>query len=133
MSGVMIVENSDKPLWLVKKLLSSINYDIAFETDNGFEAVEKYDIVKPDLLISDLSLSKSSGLDVLKEIKKNHPNSKIVIVSSIQGKTLDQCLDFGANACISTPFSMKEFVTTILSIGKSDKKYSKIAPVIIDE
>jgi CheY-like chemotaxis protein len=52
MSGVMIVENSDKPLWLVKKLLSSINYDIAFETDNGFEAVEKYDIVKPDLLIS---------------------------------------------------------------------------------
>ena len=133
MSGVMIVENSEKPLWLVKKLLSSINYDVVFETDNGFEAVEKYAMIKPDLVISDLSLSKSNGSDVLKEIKKNHPESKIIIVSSIQGQKLDQCLDLGANACISTPFSMKEFVTQIINIGKSDKLNPKIAPVIVDE
>ncbi|MFZ9006167.1 MAG: response regulator, partial [Nitrosopumilaceae archaeon] len=100
---------------------------------NGFEAVEKYDIVKPDLLISDLSLSKSDGLDVLKEIKKNHPESKIIIVSSTQGEKLNQCFDFGASACVSTPFSMKEFVTMIVGIGKSEKTNSKIAPVIVDE
>ena len=59
--------------------------------------------------------------------------SKIIIVSSIQGQKLDQCLDFGASACISTPFSMKEFVTMIVGIGKSEKTNSKIAPVIVDE
>ena len=86
MPGVMIVENSDKPLWLVKKLLSSINYEVTFETYNGFEAVEKYPIIQPDLVISDLTLSKSDGLNVLKEIKKNHPDSIVIIVSSLQGR-----------------------------------------------
>ena len=133
MPGVMIVENSDKPLWMVKKLLSSINCEVTFETDNGFEAVEKYSIVQPDLVISDLMLSKSNGSDVLKEIKKNHPESKIIIVSSIQGIQLDECRDSGASACISVPFSMKEFVSQIISIGQSDKQNPKIAPVILDE
>lgn len=133
MPGVMVVENSDKPLWLVKKLLSSINCDVTFETDNGFEAVEKYPIIQPDLVISDLVLSKNDGLNVLKEIKKNHPESKVVIVSSIQGPKFDECQTSGANACLTIPFSMKEFVTLISGIEKPLKSDSKVAPVLTDE
>jgi len=133
MPGVMIVENSNKPLWMIKKLLSSINCEVTFETDNGFEAVEKYPVIQPDLVISDLLLSKSDGLNVLKEIKKNHPESKIVIVSSSHGTKFDECQNSGASACFSTPISMKTFVTLISGIGTSPKKDSKVAPVLVDE
>ena len=133
MPGVMIVENSDKPLWLVKKLLSSVNYEVTFETDNGFEAVEKYPIIQPDLVISDLTLSKSDGLNVLKEIKKNHPDSIVIIVSSLQGRKFDECQTSGASACFSTPISMKKFVTLISGISATPKKDSKVAPVLVDE
>ena len=118
---------------MVKKLLSTINCEVTFETDNGFEAVEKYPIIQPDLVISDLTLSKSDGLDVLKEIKKNYPESKVVIVSSIHGPKFDECQTAGANACLNTPFSMKEFVTLISGIEKPSKKDSKVAPILTDE
>jgi len=72
MARVMIVENPEKPFWVARKLLSAINHEIVFETGNGYEAIEKYNIIKPDLLLLDLILSKNDGLSVLKEIKKSY-------------------------------------------------------------
>ena len=66
----MIVENSEKPWISIKKLLALINYEIGFETSNGYEAIEKYSALKHDLLLLDVTLSKFDGLGVLKEIKK---------------------------------------------------------------
>ena len=133
MSSVMIVENSEKPLWLVRKLLSTINYEVAFETTNGFEAVEKYPIVKPNVVITDLTLSKSSGLEVLKEIKKNHPESKVMVIVPSEGPHTDECMNCGADACISHPFKMREFITLITGVDKPTTTDSKVAPVILDE
>ena len=45
MVKVMIVENPEKPCFSAKNLLSSINYDVVFETGNGYEAIEKYGIL----------------------------------------------------------------------------------------
>ncbi len=133
MARVMIVENSEKPLSLAKKLLSEINHEIVFETDNGFEAVEKYNIVKPDLLLLDLVLSKNDGLSVLKEIKKINPESRIIIVTLLPDpKLLEDCIKFGAHTCLTIPFKMKDFVTLVAGIGNSTQEKSKTAPVIID-
>ena len=129
----MIVENSAKPYNSVKKLLSSINYDIEFETSNGFEAIEKYDIVNPDLLLLDLVLSKSDGKNVLKEIKKRHPESKIIIITlQSDKKLLDECYDSGAEACFTIPYKLKDFVTFVTSLSDSSKATNKVAPVILD-
>ena len=133
MARVMIVENSEKPCWSAKKLLSSINYDIVFETGNGYEAIEKYGIVKPDLLLLDLVLSKYDGVSVLREVKKNHPESKIIIITSLADtKLLDECYNLGATSCITMPYKLKDFVTLVTSVGDSLKTTPKVAPVIIE-
>ena len=132
MARVMIVENSEKPCLSAKQLLSSINYEIVYETSNGFEAIEKYGLVKPDLVLLDLVLSKSDGASVLKEIKKNHPESKIIILTSFADtKLLDECYNLGATSCITMPYKLKDFVTLVTSVGDSLKPTPKVAPVII--
>jgi len=133
MARVMIVENSEKPCWSAKKLLSSINYEIVSETGNGYEAIEKYGLVKPDLLLLDLVLSKYDGLSVLKEIKKNYPESNIIIITLHSNtKLLDECNKSGANACITIPYNLKDFVTLVTTICNSPQITPKVAPVIID-
>jgi len=133
MARVMIVENSEKPFWLAKKLLTAINHEIVFETGNGYEAIEKYNIIKPDLLLLDLILSKNDGLSVLKEIKKNHPESKIIIVTLLTTpKLLEDCIKLGAYTCVTIPFKMKDFVTLVTDVCNSPHKKLKSAPVIID-
>ena len=75
MTSVMIVENSEKPCQSVKKLLSSINYEIVFLTSNGYEAIEKYGIVKPDLLLLDITLSKHDKGNSLNLLSPRQNNS----------------------------------------------------------
>ena len=134
MPRVMIVENSDRPLWSAKKLLSSINFDIVFETGNGFEAIEKYDLVKPDFLILDLHISKNDGLNVLKEIKKINSDAKVIIVTTYcDQKQLEKCIECGSYDVLTIPFKLKEFLTLVTH---KDLKYSKesfVAPVLVDE
>ncbi len=133
MVRVMIVENSKNPWRSAKKLLSSINYEIVFTTSNGYEAIEKYNTVKPDLLLLDLVLSKYDGASVLKEIKKNHPESKIIIITSLANtELLDECYNLGATSCITMPYKLKDFVTLVTSVGDSLKTTPKVAPVIIE-
>jgi len=134
MPRVMIVGNPDKPHWSAKKLLSSINFDIVFETGNGYEAIEKYDIVKPDFLILDLNISKNDGLNVLKEIKKINSNAKIIIVTTFCDQNqLDKCIECGSYAVLTMPFKLKEFLSLVTH---KDLKYSKdsvVAPVLVDD
>ena len=129
----MIVENSEKPCQSAKILLSSINYEIVFQTSNGYEAIEQYGIVKPDLLLLDITLSKHDGLSVLKEIKKNYPESKIIITTLLPDKDLlKECIESGANACITIPYKLKDFVILVTSVCNSSKTKPKVAPVIIE-
>ncbi len=133
MASVMIVENPKKPCRSAKKLLSAINYEIVFETSNGYEAIEKYGIVKPDLLLLDLDLSKYDGVSVLKEIKKNHPDSKIIIITLHSNtKLLDECHKSGACACITIPYNLKDFVTLVTNVCNSPQTKPKVTPIIID-
>jgi two-component system chemotaxis response regulator CheY len=133
MARVMIVENPEKPFWVARKLLSAINHEIVFETGNGYEAIEKYNIIKPDLLLLDLILSKNDGLSVLKEIKKSYPESRIIIVTLLPDpKLLEDCIKFGAHACVTIPYKMKDFVTLVTDVCNSPHEKSKTAPVIIE-
>jgi len=131
MVKVMIVENSAKPCLSLKNLLSSLNFDIVFKTNNGFEAIEKYNVVNPDLLFLDLVLSKSDGINVLKEIKKTHPKSKIIIITlQSDKKLLEECINLGAEEFFTVPFKLKEFVNCVTRVCDSTNPKSKVAPVI---
>ncbi len=133
MARVMIVENSENPCKSVKILLSSINYEIVCETSNGYEAIEKYAMIKPDLLLLDITLSKYDGLSVLKEIKKNHPESKIIITTLLPDtKLLEECEKYGAHACLTIPYKLKDFVTLVTSICNSPQTKSKVTQVIAE-
>lgn len=133
MVKVMIVENSSKPWVSMKMLLSSINYDIVYQTSNGYEAIEKFKVTNPDILLLDLVLSKGDGKSVLQEIKKNYPQSKIIIITLQSDKNLiDECYNLGAEACFTIPYKMKDFVNFITKLSDSSKATSEIAPIIFD-
>ena len=134
MTRVMIVENAEKPLWLAKKLLSAINYEIAFETANGYEAIEKYEVVKPDLILLDLKPSQNAGQNIIQEIKKKNSEARIIALTrDSNAKIIEDSLNGGALQCITIPFSMKDFVTLLSGVEKLPKVKSEERPLIIEE
>ena len=134
MTTVMIVENQAKPMWSAKKLLQSINFEIVLETGNGYEAIEKYALIKPDFVLLDLNLSKNDGLSVLKEIKKINIEAKIIIMTSLNDKNqFEECLKCGSYAILRIPFKMKSFLELVNRPDLTYENHSTIAPMIIDE
>jgi len=79
---VMIADDHD----VIRKGLKSIleqrpSYKVIGEAQDGEDALEKVEKLKPDILLLDISMPKISGLDILGQVKRRSAETKIIIVS----------------------------------------------------
>jgi two-component system response regulator NreC len=56
------------------------------EAQNGNELIEKYELLKPDLVITDISMPGLSGTDAVKKLKLKYPQIKVLFISILQGE-----------------------------------------------
>ena len=56
------------------------------EAENGNDLIEKYELLKPDLVIADISMPGLSGTDAVKELKLKYPTIKVLFLSIFQGE-----------------------------------------------
>jgi two-component system response regulator len=86
---------------------------------------------RPRLILLDLKLPKLTGLEVLRELKKNGSTRGIPVVimtSSSQEKDLLECYEEGANSYIQKPIDFSEFQSIINGIGSYWLTINKAAP-----
>ena len=62
-------------------LSSSPDFDIVGEAEDGREAVECVAKFKPDLILTDLSMPKLNGMEAIREIKRESPKTKILVLT----------------------------------------------------
>jgi len=66
----------------VRSLLSaSPEFEIVGEACDGREAVECVERLRPDLILTDLSMPRMNGVDAVREIKKRCPETKILVLT----------------------------------------------------
>ena len=83
---------------------------------DGEEALKKFELVRPDLLLLDVMLPRRSGLDVCREIRAK---SKVpIIMVTAKSTELDTVvgLEVGADDYVSKPYRMKELVARIRAV-----------------
>lgn len=80
---------------------------------DGKDALEKFAAEQPDFVVLDLMMPKISGLDVCREIRKEH-NTPIIMLTA-KGEEIDRILglELGADDYIVKPFSPREVVARI--------------------
>lgn len=119
MNRILIIEDDESIRDGIKTFLLSNSYlvDTAPDGAAGIEAVKKR---TPDLVILDLTLPKISGESVCREIKKDHPNLPVIILTA-KNKTSDVLTGFGMGAddYISKPFELEELTARMKARLKS--------------
>jgi len=111
---VMVVDDSAFMRNLLKKQITSIGAEIVGEAENGQEAIEKYFIIKPDLVFMDIMMPIMNGLDSLKSIVTRDKGAKIIICTSVgQDKIVSDAVESGASDFIVKPFNESD-VTAVL-------------------
>lgn len=91
--------------------IRNIHSGLAFD---GFEALERVQADCPDLMVLDLRMPGMDGMDVLRQIKKTHPQVEVIILTG-HGSDLDQeqAMRLGAFAYLRKPAEIDILVDTL--------------------
>lgn len=114
--GKILVVDDDKNICeLLRLYLEKEGYSVILSND-GEEAVVKFNALKPDLVLLDIMLPGLDGWQVCREIRKKS-NAPIIMLTA-KGETFDKVLglELGADDYVVKPFDTKEIVARIKAV-----------------
>lgn len=110
---VLIVDDSALTRRSLRQILETAGYEVV-EAENGLDALERYFLDKPDVVLLDLVMRGMYGLDVLQKIRELDPSARIVVVSAdIQTSSQDLAGEAGAAAFINKPFDKSDILSAL--------------------
>jgi DNA-binding NarL/FixJ family response regulator len=74
----------DHPLvreWLTNLIHQQPDLAVCGETESAPSALSAIAAAKPDLVIADINLKNSSGIELIKNLKESHPNIPVLVLS----------------------------------------------------
>ena len=110
---VLLIEDEPE----LRRSIRSYLQDEGFLLDSANDyptAFEKAQIYTYDAVLVDITLPKGSGLDIVRVLRKNNPDTGIIIISakgSLDDKILG--LDLGADDYLPKPFHLPELVARL--------------------
>lgn len=114
MARILIVDDAKFMRITLTNILKNANHEIVGEAENGREAVRLYRELKPDLVTMDITMPEMSGLDAVKEIKKDFKDAKIIMCSAMgQQKMVVDAIEAGAKDFIVKPFDGSQVVDSV--------------------
>ena len=114
MARILIVDDAKFMRITLTNILKKANHVIVGEAENGREAVKLYRELKPDLVTMDITMPEMSGLDAVKEIKKDYKDAKIIMCSAMgQQKMVVDAIEAGAKDFIVKPFDDSQVIDSV--------------------
>ena len=104
-----ILVAEDEPIML-KTITLRLTKDghTVIATDNGRDALEKIESENPDLIITDIMMPYSSGLEIVGKVKQVKQTPIIILSSMGQENVVLEAFNLGADDYITKPFSPNE-------------------------
>jgi len=105
---ILVVDDQEEIRDMSKSALQRAGYRVGV-SENAREALELLDKEKDyELVLTDLNLPGLNGLELIREIKKRHPNCKTLLMT---GSFLVNYMD--RKDCLHKPFTFIELVSKI--------------------
>jgi len=112
---ILLVDDDEGIRSLVKKYLNENNF-LVTSSDSAENASEKIKIIKFDLIILDIMMSGKSGLDFIKDHKKDLDTPIILLTAKGEASERVEGLELGADDYLAKPFEPKELILRIKNI-----------------
>lgn len=129
MARILVADDSVVIRKTLKKILIKGGHEVVFEAENGYEAVDGYRAVQPDIVTMDITMPLMDGINATERIVEKYSDAKIVMISAIEEKEkVFEALERGAKHYILKPFNEN----TVLKIIEVILEYDKIGNLTDD-
>lgn len=113
---ILIVEDEPNVVSVLKRGLNNEGFELSVAPD-GFVALEMIGAHSFSLIILDIMLPGINGLDLCKQIKKNHPQIPIIMLTALGStENIVTGLDNGADDYMVKPFKIAELSARIRTL-----------------
>lgn len=115
--NILICDDAAFMRMMIKDILTKNGYNIAGEAENGAKAVEKYNELKPDLVLMDITMPEMDGIQALKKIKETDPNASVIMCSAMgQQAMVIESIQSGAKDFIVKPFQVDRVLEAVQKV-----------------
>ena len=129
---VLLIEDEQELRRSIRAFLQDVGFLV--ESANDFpSAMEKAEQYAYDAVLVDITLPKGSGLDIVRMLRKQNPNTGVIIISakgSLDDKILG--LDLGADDYLPKPFHLPELVARLRALIRR-KQFAGNQAIELDE
>ena len=111
--SVWVVDDDASIRWVLEKALSNAGFDPKLFT-NGEDVMVYIEKEKPDVILTDIQMSGSSGLELLKNLGQKIPNLPVILMTAYSD--LDNAVAAyrnGAFEYLPKPFDLEEAITLV--------------------
>ncbi len=120
---LLVVDDNEDMRQTMKRLLERLGYEVAIAA-NGALALEMQPRVAADVLITDIVMPDTDGLETINLFKTSFPHVKIIAMSgggaSIrEADYLSTASVVGADAVLRKPFSKESLLEALQGLSKS--------------
>jgi two-component system chemotaxis response regulator CheY len=115
--NILICDDAAFMRMMIKDILTKNGYNVAGEAENGAKAVEKYNELKPDLVLMDITMPEMDGIQALKQIKSTDPNAMVIMCSAMgQQAMVIESIQAGAKDFIVKPFQADRVLEAVKKV-----------------
>jgi two-component system chemotaxis response regulator CheY len=98
----------------LKKIVEGAGHQVIAEAENGLQAVEHYEIYRPEIVLMDITMPEMDGIEAVKKIKEINPEATIIMVSAMgQQEKVFAAIAAGARDFVVKPFESKKILDCI--------------------
>lgn len=116
-------------------LESQADMRVVAEAGTGEEAVQLCRVAKPDVVVMDLGMPGMSGLDAIREIRRQRPEVRIVVLSMHGGKEIVlQALQAGSDGYVPKSSAHTSLLQAIRAVHSGQRfLHPTAATAVVDE
>ncbi len=115
--NILICDDAAFMRMMIKDILTKNGYNVAGEAENGLKAVEKYNEIRPDLVLMDITMPEMDGIQALKKIKAADPKAVVIMCSAMgQQAMVIESIQAGAKDFIVKPFQAERVLEAVQKV-----------------
>ena len=112
MARILIIDDEEMVRQTYRMTLELSGYEVT-EASDGDEGIKKFREDPADLVVTDIKMEPKGGLDVIRELRADYPEIKVIAITGYDPTTLDTAMDLGASRVFTKPLKMAELLGTI--------------------
>lgn len=130
MAQILIADDEDGFRFMLKRMLEASGHEVREATD-GDAAVAVLRTFPAQLVIVDLFMPGREGIETIMELRRRHPDTKIIAISGGVSKAgssfLGMAQRLGAHKTLNKPFSADELLVMVSHLIEADTTRTEVA------